>query len=270
VAVTDAVVASRSTPTDIDPPVVRVLAGGEPMSVAQVRARAHNVNAEGLASLAPRLQPARETDEAVPTPVGALPVRVLRPAGPVTATIVYFHGGGWIVGDLDTHLAQARRLCVLASAVVVSVDYRVAPEHRFPAAFDDAVAATEWVASHPDTFGGDRPLVVAGDGSGAQLAASVAIARRDAGQSLAAQILLHPVTDVAGRYADDEINASYMSRWSGKKRSTLTLEALAQFAQLYVDAESAADWRVSPKRAASLAGVAPAVIHTSTLDVLRT
>jgi acetyl esterase len=119
-------------------------------------------------------------------------------------------------------------------------------------------------------FGGTDTLVVAGDSVGGQLAASVAIARRDAGQPLSAQLLLYPVTDVAGRYSDEAINATYMSRNSVYQRFGLTLETMATFARAYVDEADAGDWRVSPKRAADLRGVAPAVIHTSTLDVLRT
>ncbi len=185
-------------------------------------------------------------------------------------TVVYFHGGGWVVGDLDTHLGHARRICTQVHAVVVSVDYRRAPEHRFPAAFDDAVRATEWVAQHLAELGGNGRLIVAGDSAGGQLAASVAIARRDAGQPLDAQLLLYPVTDVAGRYTDEEINSGYMSRGSANSRFGLTLEGMINFAQTYVSEADSADWRVSPKRAADLHGVAPAVIHTSTLDVLRT
>jgi acetyl esterase len=222
----------------------------------------------------PALVPAYQEDQVVPGPAGDLPVRVLRPAELAAGapTIVYLHGGGWVVGGLDTHLGQARRLCTLGGAVVVSVDYRVAPEHRFPAAYDDALAGTLWVADHLGDLGADgsSPLVVAGDGSGGQLAASVAIGCRDLGVPLAAQVLLHPVTDVTGRYGDARVNASYMSRRDNNQRWTLTVEALGQFARVYVDEADAADWRVSPRRAADLSGVAPAVVHTSTLDVLRT
>jgi acetyl esterase len=253
--------------------LIRVLATAEPMTVEQARARARETDATRLAEMRPALMPAYQEDLVVPGPAGDLPVRVLRPAelDAGAPTIVYLHGGGWVVGGLDTHLGQARRLCTLGGAVVVSVDYRVAPEHRFPAAFDDALAGTRWVADNLDRLGvAGSPLVVAGDGSGGQLAASVAIGCRDLGVPLAAQVLLHPVTDVAGRYGDAEVNATYMSRWDSNQRWTLTLEALGQFARVYVDEADATDWRVSPKRAADLTGVAPAVVHTSTLDVLRT
>ena len=219
----------------------------------------------------PKLTPASEIDDSIDSPHGAIAIRILRPHGDgPKPTVTYFHGGGWVVGDLDTHLGHARRICVQADAVVVSVEYRLAPEHRFPAAFDDAVLATQWVAEHLDELGGNDVLIVAGDSVGGQLAASVALARRDAGQPLAAQLLLYPVTDVAGRYADDADQRHYMSRGTANERFGLTLEGMTAFAHHYVDEADSADWRVSPMRAADFSDVAPAVIHTSTLDVLRT
>lgn len=269
----------------LDPAVqhwtLRVLPDAEPVSIEQAREQARLVNARALEALSPMLAPASETDSEVPADARgpALPVRVLRPArtpggtevdDDPAPTVVYFHGGGWVLGDLDTHLGHARRICSQVRAVVVSVAYRLAPEHRFPAAFDDCVRATEWAASRLAELGGSDTLVVAGDSAGGQLAASVAIARRNAGQPLAAQLLLYPVTDVAGRYQDRGINDGYTSRASGYQRFGLTLETMAAFAHAYVDAADAADWRVSPMHAADLHGVAPAVLHTSTLDVLRT
>jgi acetyl esterase len=270
---------------DLDPDIanwlIRTVPDREPATIAESREQARVDNARALALLDPRLTPAAEVDDEVPAERDgpAIPVRVLRPAaepggrepaaGPLP-TVVYFHGGGWVLGDLDTHLGHARRICSQVPAVVVSVGYRLAPESRFPAAFEDAVRATEWAAQRLADLGGSSTLVVAGDSAGGQLAASVALARRDAGQPLGAQLLLYPVTDVAGRYADPVINAGYMSRGSMYQRFGLTLETMATFARAYVDEADAADWRVSPKRAADLHGVAPAVIHTSTLDVLRT
>lgn len=244
----------------------------EPSTVAQSRALSHRNATLALEQMNPALIPAAETDDVIEDDNGALPIRILRPAGDrPRPTVVYFHGGGWTVGDIDTHLGHARRICTQADTVVVSVGYRLAPEHRFPAAFEDAVAATQWVAAHTDELGGDPgTLILAGDSAGAQLAASVAIARRNAGQPVTAQLLLYPVTDAAGRYSDPEINAHYMSRRTTRSNFGLTLEGMANFAKHYVDEEAAADWRVSPIRAADLTGVAPAVIHTATLDVLRT
>lgn len=260
---------------------LRIVADREPITIQEAREQAREENARALAELDPGLIPAHESDDEIPAGADgpALPIRVLRPARepggvePDTSpmpTVVYLHGGGWMLGDLDTHLGHARRICTQVHATVVSVAYRLAPEHRFPAAFDDAVRATEWVAQRLGEFGGTDTLVVAGDSAGGQLAASVAIARRNAGQPLAAQLLLYPVTDVAGRYSDETVNSEYMSRSSMYQRFGLTLDTMATFARAYVDDGDAADWRVSPKRAPDLRGVAPAVIHTSTLDVLRT
>src|SRR4051812_21772616 len=225
----------------------------------EISGRAHLLAGQRLN---PALIPDSETDQVIDGPAGPLPVRVLRPAGPgPRPTAVYFHGGGWLAGTIDTHLHHARRICTQADVVVVSVGYRLAPEHRFPAAFEDAVFATEWVARRLAELGGDPgTLILAGDSAGGQLAASVAIARRDAGQPVAAQLLLYPVTDVAGRYADPEVNARYMSRRTVGAAYGLTVEGMVTFATTYVDEEFASDWRVSPMRAADLSGVAPAVI----------
>jgi acetyl esterase/lipase len=271
----------------LDPDVanwlIRILPDRDPATVAEAREHSRATNLRALERMSPSLVPASETDEQIPAEGDspAITIRVLRPArdpgseeravddAPLP-TVVYFHGGGWVVGDLDTHLGHARRICSQVHAVVVSVAYRLAPEHRFPAAFDDALRATDWVGDRLADFGGTDTLIVAGDSAGGQLAASVAIARRDAGAPLAAQLLLYPVTDVAGRYSDADVNAGYMSRTSQHRRFGLTLEGMVNFAHTYVSDVDSYDWRVSPKRAASLAGVAPAVIHTSTLDVLRT
>lgn len=241
-------------------------------SIEEVRAVAGRAHTLAQQHLNPALIPASETDQVIDTPHGPLPIRVLRPAGAgARPTVVYFHGGGWITGSIDTHLGHARRICTQADMVVVSVGYRLAPEHPFPAAFDDAVLATEWVAQRTEELGGEAgTLVLAGDSAGGQLAASVAIARRDAGQPVAAQLLLYPVTDVTGRYSDPEVNARYMSRRTTGNNLGLTLQGMVNFAVNYVDEESSADWRVSPMRAPDHSGLAPAVIHTATLDLLRT
>lgn len=133
---------------------------------------------------------------------GSVPARVFRPhAATPVPTVVYLHGGGWVAGDLDTHDVQARTLCRDLDAVVVSVDYRLAPEHRFPAAVEDAYAALTWVARHVDAFGGDAArLVVGGDSAGATLSAVCAQQAHADGLPLAAQLLVYPSTDMAGAY----------------------------------------------------------------------
>jgi acetyl esterase len=244
----------------------------EPTTIAEARELSTRTNALALEHMNPALIPASEVDSEIAGPVGSIPIRVLRPSGDEPKpTIVYFHGGAWVVGSIDTHLGHARRICTQANAVVVTVGYRLAPENPFPAAYDDAVVAADWVAQHTDELGGDPDtFVLAGDSAGGQLAASVAIARRDSGQPVTAQLLLYPVIDAAGLYSDPAINAHYMSRRTADGGYGLTLEGMVNFAKNYLDEASSADWRASPIRAADLAGVAPAVIHTATLDVLRT
>ena len=128
---------------------------------------------------------------------GPLAARVYRAVSGTSPTVVFFHGGGWVAGDLETHDRQARWLAIETGAVVISVDYRRPPEMRFPGAFEDAFAAVRDVANRIGAFGGDaKRLGVAGDSAGGNLAAATAIACRDAGIALAAQLLVYPVTDV--------------------------------------------------------------------------
>jgi len=246
---------------------------GSSAQVLRELSRVHNALA--FSRLRPSLRAASVRDETLDGPGGPLTVRIFTPgrsdakSGEPIPLIAHFHGGGWVIGDLDTHLAHTHRLCAEAGAVVVSVDYRRGPEHRFPAAFDDCVAATEWVAGNADRLGADAELlVVAGDSAGGQLAASVALARRDAGRSTAGQLLIYPVTAVAGRYEDPAVNADYPARTDYALGPSIGLVGMAAFTAHYVDALDSADWRVSPLDA-DLAGVAPAVIHTATFDLLR-
>ncbi|MFD8984185.1 alpha/beta hydrolase [Streptomyces sp. NPDC059564] len=203
-------------------------------------------------------------DTTVPGPAGKIPVRVYRPAtdGPVP-TVVFFHGGGWLTGDLDTHDDVTRRLCRDVEAVVVAVDYRLAPEHPFPAAYDDCLAAARHVADHVDDYGA-RPdrLALAGDSAGGNLAAAVALAFRDEHRPLAAQLLAYPAVDFDGEYASRTENATgYVLR----HQDVLDLQ------RLYAGDDPAvrASAPVSPLRAAGLAGLAPAVIGTAQYDPLR-
>jgi len=141
-------------------------------------------------------------DRTVPGAAGDLPARVYRPdeLGPLP-TVVLLHGGGWVIGDIETHDNTARQIARDARAVVVSVAYRLAPEAPFPASVEDAIAVTRWVAEHATELGGDHRVVVAGDSAGGNLAAVVAQQCRDAGgPELSAQFLIYPSTDVAGDY----------------------------------------------------------------------
>ncbi|GHB66305.1 acetylhydrolase [Streptomyces cirratus] len=209
-----------------------------------------------------------------PLPVGSVAddtlagvgVRIYRPrsAGPAPA-VVYCHGGGFVVGDLDTHDAVCRRLCRDVAAVVVAVGYRLAPEHPYPAAYEDCLAVARDVAGHPERFGGGSGVfALAGDGAGATLAAAVAPALRDAGTPVAALLLAYPVTDLTGRggYPSMEENATGYGT---------TTAAIENDILLYVgnDPGTAADGRASPLLAESHRGPAPAVIGVGHFDPLR-
>jgi acetyl esterase len=202
---------------------------------------------------------------------GPLAARVYRVSGETSPTVVFFHGGGWVAGDLETHDRQARLLAIETGAVVVSVDYRRPPETRFPGAFEDAFAAVRDVIARIAEFGGDTARVgVAGDSAGGNLAAAVAIACRDARIDLAAQLLVYPVIDVAGGFADAEENARFASRAENAEGYFLTRATMQWFAAHYLgDPTEGADWRVSPLRATSHAGLAPAVVCTAWFDPLR-
>ena len=220
----------------------------------------------------------RETRPAsTPTPpqIGAVdnlladhvPLRVYRPlgaaAGAPLPTLVYFHGGGWVIGDLDTHDVLCRQLTAEAGMMVVSVDYRLAPEAKFPAAADDAWAATRWIVANASRLGVDtKRVAVGGDSAGGNLAAVVALMARDAGApSIAYQVLLYPVTDVGTE------TGSYRSF---AEDYLLTRDGMKWFFDHYLRSQAdAKDWRVSPLRAKSLKGVAPALIVTAGFDPLR-
>jgi acetyl esterase len=197
----------------------------------------------------------------VPGAEGDLPARVYRPDldGPLP-TIVLLHGGGFVIGDLDTHDLTARTLANGCAAVVVSVAYRLAPEHPFPAAPDDAVASVRYVADHFADFGGDDRVAVAGDSAGGNLSAVAAQELRDEGRPLAGQLLIYPVTDMAGSYPSHTENA---------EGYFLDAASMAWFQQQYTgDRTDLSDPRLSPLRG-DLAGLAPAVVVVAEFDPLR-
>ncbi|WP_406314978.1 alpha/beta hydrolase [Streptomyces sp. NBC_00118] len=234
-------------------------------AVARARARLRALTADHLDQAAkPEVATVTSTVLA-----DSVPARVYRPhATTPVPTVVYLHGG-WVAGDLDTHDVHARNLCRDLDAVVVSVDYRLAPEHRFPAAVEDAYAALTWVARHADAFGGDPArLVVGGDSAGATLSAVCAQQAHTDGLSLAAQLLVYPSTDMSG---------AYPSRAENGEGYFLTTTELHWFFEQYLgvipsDPASAAvgaDPRVAPLRAKNLSGLAPAVVATAEYDPLR-
>ena len=219
----------------------------------------------------PLPEPASVAEFAVGGAAGPLPVRLYRPTRRPAPTVVYFHGGGWVAGDLDTHDRQARTLAVEVEAAILSIDYRRPPETPFPGAFEDALAATRWAATHIAELGGDpRRIAVAGDSAGANLAAAVALACRDGGPDLAAQLLVYPVVDAAGNFRSARENARYPSRLENAEGYFLTLETMRWFADHYLArAEDGLDPRVSPLRAGNLSGLPPTVICTAGFDPLR-
>ena len=198
-------------------------------------------------------------------PAGEIRLRLYWPnaAGAVPA-IVYYHGGGHVIGSLDTHDLIARNLCAGAEALVVSVDYRMGPEHKFPAAVDDSFAALQWVQANAASLGADPGrLGVHGDSAGANLAAVVALMARDAGgPKLRLQSLVYPVGDYTLS------SASYGKYAQGY--GLLTRESMVWFSRHYLRSPNdAEDWRASPIKATSLAGVTPAIVVVAECDVLH-
>ena len=203
-------------------------------------------------------------DRSIPGPGGEIPVRIYTPAStePLPA-LVHFHGGGWVIGDIETHDSICRTLANTAQCVVVSVDYRLAPEHKFPAAVDDAYAATTWVADHAEEIGVDkRRIAVGGDSAGGNLAAVVAlIARGKSTPRLAYQLLVYPVMDY------DFETPSYIENAEGY---FLTRDTMKWFWAHYIRNEAdGLDPRASPLRADDLVGLPPALVITAEFDPLR-
>ncbi len=205
-------------------------------------------------------------DRTIPGPAGDLPVRVYVPTdapGPRPA-LVYFHGGGWVIGDLDTHDGTCRAVAAASGVTVVSVDYRLAPEHPFPAAFDDCVAATRWVADNAAELDVDPGrLAVGGDSAGGNLAAAVALALRDGGPPLRFQLLVYPVTDGSlSRPSIDENGEGYF----------LTKDTMAWFWNHYMgDVDCTQEPLASVLHCAdgALPGLPPALVITAEFDPLR-
>jgi acetyl esterase len=216
---------------------------------------------EGAPAVFGDVPPVPFEDRTIPGPAGAISVRVYTPQAESPPVLVYFHGGGWVLGSSRTHHGVTATLAQDVGAVVISVDYRLAPEHPFPAALEDAWAAVQWAAEHAEELGA-RPgaLAVAGDSAGGNLAAIVARKARDSGLPLALQILIYPVTD-----ADLE-SASYRECAEGY---FLTRDGMRWFWESYL---ADGDWfqpDASPLRADDLSGVAPALVLTAEFDPLR-
>jgi acetyl esterase len=176
---------------------------------------------------------------------------------------VFFHGGGWVIGDLDSHDVVCRKLADEGQLILISVDYRLAPEHKFPAAVDDAVTATKWIAGNAKQYGIDASrLMVGGDSAGGNLAAVVAIAARDGnGPAIAGQLLIYPAIDFA---------MTHPSHSEPETSILLTHSVIKWFRDHYLNgAADVGDWRASPVRAKTLVGLPPAYVLTAGADPLR-
>jgi len=201
-------------------------------------------------------------------PHGPIPLRLYHPQAAAErkappAVLVYFHGGGWVIGDLDTHDTLCRELANGSGCAVVAVDYRMGPEQRFPAAVDDCIAATRWVSEHAADIGVDASrLALGGDSAGGNLAAVVAIALRDAGDlPVRYQLLIYPATDQRRGWPSHTRNAQgYL----------LTADTMAYFHDHYIaDEAQDLDWRASPLLHPDLSRLPPALVLTAGYDPLR-
>ncbi len=231
----------------------------------------HQLSPEEARSLVVPLRVPREPDvtianRTIPGPASELPIRIYTPqqgdAGP-RPVVVYFHGGGWVVGSIASHDALCRRLCSRSGCIFISVDYRLAPEHKYPAAVDDAFAATQWAAAHAAELGGDPArIAVAGDSAGGNLAAAVCLKARDQhGPAIAAQVLIYPITDYLPDFESYETNGSDYF---------LTNESIVWFWDHYLASKiQATEVLASPLREENFAGLPTALVLVAEFDPLR-
>jgi acetyl esterase len=201
-------------------------------------------------------------DITMPSQAGGMPARVYSPSADAPGVVVYYHGGGWVIGSIDSWDASCRALAVASGCDVVSVDYRLAPEHMFPAATDDAFDALIWIAS-PGGLAAGRPIVVAGDSAGGNLAAVAALRARDAGgPPVAMQLLVYPVTDC-------DLDRRSYHEYDGDE-FILNRRDMVWFWDHYApDPAARVNPYASPLRASDLVGLAPAYVITAEHDPLR-
>ena len=203
-------------------------------------------------------------DRTIPGPGGDIPVRVYAADGDNLPVLVYFHGGGWVIGDIESHDGTCKQLLAeLGDAVVVSVDYRLAPEHKYPAAADDCYAVAAWVAENAEQIGGDGSrIAVCGDSAGGNLSAVVSLMARDrGGPQIAAQVLHVPVTDH---------NYEWQSYTDNAEGYLLTRASMVWFWDHYLpNAAAGREAYASPYRADDVSSLPPALVQTAEYDPLR-
>ncbi|HXE70955.1 MAG TPA: alpha/beta hydrolase [Hyphomicrobiaceae bacterium] len=255
----------------LDPDAQRVcemiIASGRPPIETLTPVEARAIYLASKAILQPDPEPVAEVKElSAQGPAGPIPLRLYR-GQPATETdaqpvVVYFHGGGWVIGDLESHDQLCRALANAVPCTVIAVDYRLAPEHKFPAAVEDAIAATRWIADNADRLKVDaKRLAVAGDSAGGNLSAVVSIAARDSGGlTPVLQVLIYPGTDMAMQTVSISRHAEQLP---------LTRKGMQWFVDHYLRGpQDVHDWRASPLRAATLRGLPPALIITAGFDPL--
>jgi acetyl esterase len=201
----------------------------------------------------------------IPAPHGKIPARLytpktLRQANGLSPALVFYHGGGFVIGNLDSHDVASRKLAIEGELIVISVDYRLAPEHKFPAAVEDCIAATQWVATNASQLKIDATeIFVGGDSAGGNLAAVVAIAARDMELALAGQVLIYPATD---------FRMNHPSHSEPGTSILLTHSVIKWFIDHYMGDADRDDWRASPARG-RLEGLPPAYVLVAGGDPLR-
>ena len=258
-------------PLTLDPDAAAVLAafraGGRPPYETLSPAEAREMYLAARAVSQPEPPKIASVDPlSVPGPAGDIPARVYKPltlrqSDGLSPCLVFFHGGGWVIGNLDSHDVVCRTLADEGQLIVISVDYRLAPEHQFPAAVDDAIAATAWISANARQLGIDAArLLVGGDSAGGNLAAVVAINARDAGPKISGQVLIYPATDFA---------MTHPSHSEPETDALLTHSVIKWFRNHYLGAVDGEHWKASPARMDKLAGLPPAFVLTAGADPLR-
>lgn len=261
-----------SIPTDVDPQIQTMLQLMADLKIPKVQdldPTAARSLVEAMADKRRESYPSPEVADVTDTSTGPdggnIPIRIYRASldGPQPA-LVFFHGGGHVISSLNGHDTMARFMCLTTGCTVISVDYRMGPEHPFPAAVEDAYQAAIWVAENAEALRVDPARIgLTGDSAGGNLATVVALLARDAGQDLfAVQVLVYPVTDYrGGRSSHEQYGVGY---------GILENDTVVWFRDHYLaKPEDVEDWRCSPLLAASLAGLPPALVITAECDVLK-